>query len=536
MLKFLRHIVKGYRRHLTAIVLIGIAEVGFSLLFVWFSKIIIDIATGARTGALPYYAVLLVLLVAAQITLRMVDVRLRNITEVRLGNTIRHTVFSHLLYVRWEDLPTLHSGDVLTRIIRDADDVVNVLVTAFPLAISASIQFVGAVALLFVFDPALALILGIAMPLIALFGRVYYLKMRKYSHEVKKGESRITVWIEESLLNQLVIRTFEKQDGRLAKLKTLQNDLEQSVSKKTNVSVMANTLMSVAFNGGYITAFLWSAYGLTKKTITFGTVTAYLQLVSRIQRPVYDLMRFLPGIIAAKAAYDRLDELMKFELENQVDKVFLPGALRLTIENLSYAYSPSFPPVLHNLSLTLFPGTMVAVVGKTGAGKTTLLRVLLGLLKPDKGSVTIENGKQALEVSEVTRPNFVYVPQRNLLFSGTIRDNLLIGNDKADDEMLREALMAASASFVFDFPDGLDTYLSEGGSSLSEGQAQRLAIARSLLRPGKILLLDEATSALDIETEKNFLNHLKQGIGNRIVIFVTHHVEVVKCCDRVVKI
>ncbi|HOV35090.1 MAG TPA: ABC transporter ATP-binding protein [Paludibacteraceae bacterium] len=536
MLKFLRHIVKGFRRHLTAIVLIGIAEVGLSLLFVWFSKIIIDIATGARTGILLQYAVFLILLIATQIMLRMLDVRLRNITEVRLGNTIRHTVFSHLLYARWEDLPTLHSGDVLTRIIRDTDDVVNVLVTAFPLTISALVQFIGAVVLLFVLDPVLAIILGVAMPLIALFGRVYYHKMRKYSHEVKKGESRITEWIEESLLNQLVIRTFEKQDDRLAKLKTLQNDLEQSVSKKTNVSVLANTLMSVAFNGGYIAAFLWSAYGLAKKTITFGTVTAYLQLVSRIQRPVFDLIRLLPGIIAAKAAYDRLHELMKFELENHEDKIFLPGALRLTIENLSYAYSSDYPAVLQNFSLDVAPGTMVAVVGKTGAGKTTLLRLLLGLLKPDKGSILVGNETQLLEVSEVTRPNFVYVPQRNLLFSGTIRDNLLIGNEKADDGMLREALMAASASFVFDFPDGLDAYLSENGSSLSEGQAQRIAIARSLLRPGKILLLDEATSALDIETEKNFLHHLKQGIGDRIVIFVTHHVEVVKCCDIVVRI
>ncbi|HOT65358.1 MAG TPA: ATP-binding cassette domain-containing protein, partial [Dysgonamonadaceae bacterium] len=223
-------------------------------------------------------------------------------------------------------------------------------------------------------------------------------------------------------------------------------------------------------------------------------------------------------------------------LENHEDKIFLPGALRLTIENLSYAYSSDYPAVLQNFSLDVAPGTMVAVVGKTGAGKTTLLRLLLGLLKPDKGSILVGNETQLLEVSEVTRPNFVYVPQRNLLFSGTIRDNLLIGNEKADDGMLREALMAASASFVFDFPDGLDAYLSENGSSLSEGQAQRIAIARSLLRPGKILLLDEATSALDIETEKNFLHHLKQGIGDRIVIFVTHHVEVVKCCDIVVRI
>jgi ABC-type bacteriocin/lantibiotic exporter with double-glycine peptidase domain len=177
------------------------------------------------------------------------------------------------------------------------------------------------------------------------------------------------------------------------------------------------------------------------------------------------------------------------------------------------------------------PGTMVAVMGETGVGKTTLLRLLLALVKPDSGSITIEDETQSAEVSERTRSNFVYVPQGNSLFSGTIRENLLLGNSEAEESELQKVLSIASANFVYDLPDGLNTKLGENGAGVSEGQAQRIAIARSLLRPGKILLLDEATSALDPETERSFLVKLKQEIGNRTVIFITHQPEVARFCD-----
>lgn len=531
-LQFLRFTSKGFKSGIGLITFIGLSEVASSLAFVWFSKTIIDVATGEREGNLLQYSIILVTLVVFQILLRLWDIRLRRMTEVRMANSIRLNVFSRLLYTRWQELSTLHSGDMLTRIIKDTDDVINVIVTTFPLAISAGVQFIGALVILFILDPILALILGIGMPLLALFGRLYYTKMRKYTVEVKESESLITSMMEESLLNQIIIRTFERQENELNRLEKLQSKLHRSVHKRTNISVVANLLMGSTFNGGYITAFIWSAYGLAKKTVSFGTVTAYLQLVNRIQRPLFDLIRLLPSIVSAKTAVERLIYLTGFKLEDIKEKIVLNGKITLKFENVTFAYTPESKPVLSDFSMIVKPGTMVAVMGETGVGKTTLLRLLLALIKPDSGKITISDGNEDVTISERTRANFVYVPQGNSLFSGTIRDNLLMGDLSADDDELKRVLKIAVAEFVFDLPEGLDTVLGENGSGLSEGQAQRIAIARSLLRPGKVLLFDEATSALDNDTEREFLKNLKSEISDRTVLFITHQREVASFCEH----
>lgn len=531
-LQFLRFTSKGFKSGIGLITFIGLSEVASSLSFVWFSKTIIDVATGEREGNLLQYSIILVTLVVFQILLRLWDIRLRRMTEVRMANSIRLNVFSRLLYTRWQELSTLHSGDMLTRIIKDTDDVINVIVTTFPLAISAGVQFIGALVILFILDPILALILGIGMPLLALFGRLYYTKMRKYTVEVKESESLITSMMEESLLNQIIIRTFERQENELNRLEKLQSKLHRSVHKRTNISVVANLLMGSTFSGGYITAFIWSAYGLAKKTVSFGTVTAYLQLVNRIQRPLFDLIRLLPSIVSAKTAVERLIYLTGFKLEDIKEKIVLNGKITLKFENVTFAYTPESKPVLSDFSMIVKPGTMVAVMGETGVGKTTLLRLLLALIKPDSGKITISDGNEDVTISERTRANFVYVPQGNSLFSGTIRDNLLMGDLSADDDELKRVLKIAVAEFVFDLPEGLDTVLGENGSGLSEGQAQRIAIARSLLRPGKVLLFDEATSALDNDTEREFLKNLKSEISDRTVLFITHQREVASFCEH----
>ena len=218
-------------------------------------------------------------------------------------------------------------------------------------------------------------------------------------------------------------------------------------------------------------------------------------------------------------------------MEKNEDKILLEGSVTLKLNNISFAYSNESKPLFSDFSMEIKPGTMVAIMGETGVGKTTLLRLLLALIKPESGTITIEDETLSAEVSERTRSNFVYVPQGNSLFSGTIRENLLLGNSDADDNELMRVLQIASAEFVYGLPEGLDTKLGENGTGLSEGQAQRIAIARSLLRPGKILLLDEATSALDSDTERNFLINLKKEMGNRIVILITHQAEVAKFCD-----
>ncbi|MBP6948015.1 MAG: ABC transporter ATP-binding protein [Bacteroidales bacterium] len=530
-LSFTNSITKGFRLRIALIVLLGLLGVFFSLAFVWCSKLVIDIATKAREGELTYYALLLILLMAFSILFRVIDVRLRRMTEVKLGNAIRYNLFSQLLYTRWQELSLLHSGDMLTRFIKDSDEMVNVLVTAVPLCIVAAAQFAGALVVLYILDPMLAIILGVALPIIALLGKTYSRLMHKYTREVKEGESQITSMVEENLQNQPVIRTFERQESELGRLQDLQSRLHGSVGKRTGVSVIANLIMGIAFSGGYLTAFLWGAYGLAKGIVTFGIMTAYLQLVGRLQRPLYDLMRLLPSLVTAKASIERLIYLTGFAKEESGDSIYLQGNVLLLVDQLTFSYKGSAKPVLRDFSMTAKRGTMVALTGKTGAGKTTFLRLLLGLVKPDSGTIRIADEKYSLDVSEKTRANFVYVPQGGSLFSGTIRENLLLGDPNADDDILSQVLTIAAADFVFTLPEGLDTVLGQDGGGLSEGQAQRIAIARALLRKGKVLLFDEATSALDTETEKRFLNNLKASLHDRIAIFITHSEEVACFCD-----
>lgn len=534
----IKRILRPYYKKIAAISLVSIVEVAASLVFVWFSKCLIDVATGRMSGSFLTYALLLVGVLLVQIVSRLLVIRLRNSTEVRVANTLREKVFEHLLYTKWHKLERMHSGDILTKMIKDVDDLSSVLVTAIPLAISAFLQLLGAFILLAYMDIRLAVIIAVVVPGFAMLSKAFYMRMRAYTKGVKERESSISTLINEVIRNQLIIRTFEHQRRSLDSLHEEQTDLRGMVDKRTRVSVFANGMLSMAFNGGYLTAFIWSGVGLMRGSISFGTVTAYLQLVVRLQRPVFDMIRLVPSIIKASTAVERLSELLSHERERRLGdrRIFLEGNVGIVAHSLSFSYSRFDSPVLYHFNLSIPPGSTVAIMGKTGAGKTTLLRLLLGLVKPNDGSIKLYNEEMEIEVSELTRCNFVYVPQGNSLFSGTIRENLLLGNQKASTNHLLEALDIAVADFVHSLPNGMDTLLGEGGVGLSEGQAQRIAIARSLLRPGGILLFDEATSALDMETERQLLRNIQTKLGRKTILFITHHPKVAEICDQIITI
>ena len=535
MIDLVRFILRGHKWGILLILLFGLGTVSTNLIFIWLSKCVIDIAAHQRGGSIHTYSVALILTLALQVLCRVITVRLSNYTAARMSNAVQSKVFAHLLYTRWSHLGQMHSGDMVVRMLKDTDSLVALFVTTLPSALIALAQLV-ALCLLYYFSPPLALILGVGMPLLAVFSKVYYKRMRRYTDEMKQSESEITAHIQESLLNQTVIRTFEHQASSIDHLAMRQGQYLGAVKRQTFVSVFANLIMQGAFSCGYLVAFLWSARGLYGGTISFGLMTSFLQLVARIQSPLTTLISLLPTLISAKSSLDRLAHLLEFKTEQIGRSVQLTSPIRLAVEDMGFHYPDGEEWIYRHFSLEASTGEMVALMGRTGAGKTTLLRLLLGLVSPVEGTIRLYSGGSSYVVSEMTRSNFVYVPQGGSLFSGTIRENLLLGDEFATEADLHKVLHLAIADFVLDLPKGLDTTIGERGLGLSEGQAQRIAIARALLRPGRILLLDEATSALDQATEAQFLKNLREHASDHLIIFITHHPDVAAACDRTLQL
>ena len=537
MLALLLYLLRGYKWQILLIISVGFLSISLSLGSVLVGKEIIDIVTGVTRGNLIWLSIAFMALLGGVALLRLLSISLTNKTIVRMGNAIRMKVFSHLLYTRWQSLKEMHNADVLTRIIKDTDDVVQLLAVSLPNFIVNTTQLVASLVLLYIFDATLALMLGVGMPLILIGSRAFYRKMVAFTAEIKRTESDINTLMLETLSNQTIIRTFERQEQEINKLGLIQGKLYQQVSRRIGLTIYGNVMANAAFSGGYAVAFLWSAWGILRGMITFGTMTSFLQLVTRIQKPLSELMSLVPSMISAKAGLDRLVNLLEFQREGyDTPSHILQGSISLKVDTISFRYDEQSPYIYKDFSFSVRSGQMIAIMGETGSGKTTLLRLLLGLIKPDSGRISIQNLEHGLTVGESTRNNFVYVPQGNSLLSGTIRENLLVGDSLADERKLRQVLKIAAADFVWELPDGLDTVVGEQGQGLSEGQAQRIAIARSLLRPGKIMLFDEATSALDGGTEALFLENIRRYLKDRIILFITHNEEVAEVCDEIIHI
>ena len=329
----------------------------------------------------------------------------------------------------------------------------------------------------------------------------------------------------------MLIKTLESDSIMVDRLESTQSELRHRVVKRTAFSVVSNFILNAGFSVGYLIAFLWAALRMADQTLTFGGMTAFLQLVNRIQGPARDLTRLAPVFVGVFTAAERLMELEENPLEEQGDPIPLMAPCGVRLEHITYAYDDGDSNVIEQLDFDFYPGSCTAVLGETGAGKTTLIRLILALLHPNEGKVILYNQQEQKELSPLMRCNFVYVPQGNTLMSGTIRDNLRLGKLNATEEEIKAALEMSCASFVMDLPDGLDTVCTEAGGGLSEGQAQRISIARALLRNRPIMLFDEATSALDPETERQLLHNILSN-HDKTVIFITHRPAVVDYCDQ----
>ena len=414
----------------------------------------------------------------------------------------------------------------------------NFLTETVPNTLSVLALFIGSFCYLFSMDPWLAAIIVFMLPVFILSSKVYVGHMRKLTRQVRNSDSKVQSVLQETIQHRMLIKTMEKDEAMVDRLEGMQSELRHNVVKRTKFSVFSNLILNFGFALGYLTAFLWSALRMSAGTLTFGGMTAFLQLVAKIQGPARNLTKLVPAFVSVFTAAERLMELEENPLEEQGEPIYLnkaEGGVGIKFSNVTYAYDDGKRNVIDNLTFDFKPNSCTAILGETGAGKTTIVRLILALLHPVKGNVTIYNKVEEKDISPRIRCNLVYVPQGNTLLSGSIRDNLRMGRLNATDEEMYAALDKACAGFVKELPDGLATNCAEAGGGLSEGQAQRIAIARALLREGGVMIFDEATSALDPETERTLLKNLL-GEHSHTIIFITHRPAVVDYCDNVLRI
>lgn len=525
----------GFRFPVIFCALTGALNVCVSLFFVFVCKHLIDIATGISEDALETYIGWMAFCMVMQLSLSVIRSRLTNRSEIKFRNALHSRLFTHLLESRWDGRERFHTGDLLNRIEADTVAVTDAVCRTVPTVFATLVQLCGALFFLSRLDMRLTGILVFVMPVALLFSKKYVQKMRRMSREIRDTDSRIQSHLQESLQQRILIRTLEYTRQAVMRLASLQSFLQRQVYLRTDFSVFSRSVVQVGFTSGYAIVFLWGVFGLRDGTVTFGMMAAFLQLVSQIQRPMVDLSRQIPAFIRVFTATERLAELTSLPLEQRGNPIRLSGSLGIRIRNLTFSYPDCKRLILNNFTHDFFPGSLTAVVGETGAGKSTLMKLILALIQPDNGQVVLYTDKEEIEVSPQTRCNLSYVPQGNTLFSGTIRDNLLIGNPYATEDEICSALHTAVADFVFSLPDGLDTVCGEQGMGLSEGQAQRIAIARGLLRPGSVLLMDEPSSALDGQTERELLKRLSGGLDGKTVVLITHRERIAALCTGVVR-
>ncbi|MBR2102879.1 MAG: ABC transporter ATP-binding protein [Prevotella sp.] len=533
IIKWLWQAWRGNRTQAVINALLGLLGVVVSLSQVEAVKHAVDVASHAVPGSLPWAVGIMGLLVLANFAINISAIWVKNILGIKAQNRMQQRMLDRILRSQWHGREKMHSGDVINRLEKDVGNVITFLTETIPSTISTLGLFIGAFVYLFTMDRTLPLVVVGLLPIFIVLSRFYMRQMRSLTRQVRDSDSRVQSVLQETIQNRMLIKTLESDSFMVGRLENTQSELRHNVVKRTAFSVVSNLILNFGFALVYLIAFLWSATRMYHHTLTFGGMTAFLQLVNKIEGPARNLTKLVPAFVTVFTAAERLMELEENPLEEQGTPIDMSAPCGVRLTDISYAYDKE--NVIEHLSFDFAPGTCTAILGETGAGKTTLIRIILALLQPSSGKAVIYNAHRERRLSPRLRTNFVYVPQGNTLMSGTIYDNLRLGRIEATEEDMYEALHVACADFVKDLPQGLHTSCSESGGGLSEGQAQRIAIARALLRNRPIMLFDEATSALDPDTERQLLKNVLS-TNNRTVIFITHRPAVVDYCDQTLKI
>lgn len=538
--KWLYSYAAKYKWLIVIYIVIGLFATGLALAASLVTKNLINEVLGGKISAAA--VVLYVFLGLSGIAVSALNRRLSAKISLRVNNEIRADVFGKFISTTWEEVSAFHSGDLLNRINGDVSTVADSVIGWIPSVTIKSAQFIGAIAIICYYDAAMALLSLISIPAAALISSLLLRKMRSYGTKIREAGSELMSFFEESLQNIQTVKAFglsQSLDGRLAQLQKIYYDTSLEYNA---LSVKVTSGMSVL---GLFVSYLcmgWCIFRLFTGAIDIGTMVLFIQLSSYLSSSISSLISSVPTVISATVSAGRIISVLNLPREEEDESLAareiadFGEAPEIEFRDVSFGYKNG-GKVFSEVNLTVAPGEFAAFVGPSGGGKTTLLRLLLGLVKPQTGKATLSARGKTTEISSATRRIFTYVPQEKAMFSGTVAEMLRLFSPEATDEEINAALKAACAyDFVAALPEGINTPLGERGAGFSEGQNQRLAIARAVLRKAPVLLLDEATSALDLETERRVLENITAICRGKTLIVMTHRESVLPLCDSVYRI
>ena len=538
--KWLYSYAAKYKWLIVIYIVIGLFATGLALAASLVTKNLINEVIGGKISAAA--VALYVFLGLSGIAVSALNRRLSAKISLRVNNEIRADVFGKFISTTWEEVSAFHSGDLLNRINGDVSTVADSVIGWIPSVTIKSAQFIGAIAIICYYDAAMALLSLISIPAAALISSLLLRKMRSYGTKIREAGSELMSFFEESLQNIQTVKAFglsQSLDGRLAQLQKIYYDTSLEYNA---LSVKVTSGMSVL---GLFVSYLcmgWCIFRLFTGAIDIGTMVLFIQLSSYLSSSISSLISSVPTVISATVSAGRIISVLNLPREEEdeclaaLEIADFGEAPEIEFRDVSFGYKNG-GKVFSEVNLTVAPGEFAAFVGPSGGGKTTLLRLLLGLVKPQSGKATLSAKGKTTEISSVTRRIFTYVPQEKAMFSGTVAEMLRLFSPEATDEEINAALKAACAyDFVAALPEGINTPLGERGAGFSEGQNQRLAIARAVLRKAPVLLLDEATSALDLETERRVLENITALCRGKTLIVMTHRESVLPLCDSVYRI
>lgn len=506
--------------------LLGLSNVFYALLL----KGVIDRAvSGCREGYIQYI-LLFAALIATQIAMRACVRYLEELAKSSYQNQFKERLFYTLLTRDYQAVSKTHSGEWMNRLCSDSQVVADGLATIVPGIVGMIVRLLGAVGAILFIVPQFAYILIPGGIFLALLTYCFRKKLKALHKIVQEKDGKTRTFMQENLGSSVIVRAFAVEQETAEEAVELMKEHKNARLRKNRFSNICNIGFGTAMHGAYVLALAYCGYGLLMHTMTYGTLMAVLQLIGQVQNPFANITGYIPRFYAMTASAERLMEAEKFrktetEYKSKAEVLaFYNTEFReLSMEHVDFSYDAD-NHVLSDFSMTVGKGEFVAFTGMSGCGKSTVLKLLMGLYNPEHGSISVDDSFRRL---------FAYVPQGNLLMSGTICDVVSMANTeyRNDEEKISSALHIACADFVYDLPEALDTELGERGSGLSEGQMQRLAIARAVFSDCPILMLDEATSALDAETEKTLLENLR-ALTDKTVLIVTHRPAALSVCDR----